>query len=1009
MHIQFFGNFTVVHTKQERAVQFQTRKTSTLFAYLAAHADTTFSRTQIATLLWGDYPDKAARRSLTMSLSRLKKAFEQSGLSNPAIVTRNTIQFPRSNTISSDLYRFNDLWVRCEQTERSLWSTRGKVVAHLTEAVDLYRGSLLQGMSLPDSIEFDMWITLQRQTYHERVLLALETITAFHLVQQDWAQAEQYAKRQLALENWHEKAHQQLIQLYMATDRPDAATAQYERCKQILWDEFGVEPSVLTQQVRSAGHRPKQQHIVQPTASDQTNRTKHNLPVAHTPFIGREDELARLQALVGERTYRLITLVGHGGAGKTRLSMALARSQLPYFADGVFFVSLVSLTSAENIPGTIGRALNLTFSSNQPPLAQLTQYLRERELLLVLDNIEHLLNDEATIDLVLELFTAAPEIVLVVTSRSQLWVRAETIFPLGGLTYPADDQACDSAENARTFDAIQLFEERCQRLRPDFSLSDNLTCVQQICQLVDGSPLGIELAATQVGMADCHTVAAALNISLQTLATRMRDMPARQRSIAAVFDYTWQLLSPVHQRLLAQLSVFRDGFALAQLSTVVPTIEPEQLKLLERHSLLRQEENGRYSLHEMIRQFAAERLGSAEKQQLEAAYLRSYLSHLASQQATLEGAKPHLSASALLPDLNNIQNAWQLALDHHQFEPMQAATQSLSNLLLLHNLHHLGHDMFRAAVDFIQPQTGKIASTRKALAHLQAEGGRFLIRLSQFKKAKRWAKAAIDEARQIDDVWAIGNAANVSAEASWRTGHYSTACIILDEYQTHIYASKSQRLIGSYHYNHGVIHRMSAEHNGAHQHSRRALSIWQEIGHVRFEAVTYNELGVLEEDCANLQKATSYYKNALRLNESISNHYEAAQNRMNIANIQSASGHNRHALELTYDVLAYYQNSGSMAKIGWSLNNIGYLHYLLGEHEQGISQLDKALEIAQQCAERRLSLFALGNLGEVAMSQKRLTDARQHFLEAMAVHKQYDGAFDTTLFEQNLRLLNGMI
>ena len=966
MHIQLFGNVTAVHAGN--VVQFQTRKIGTLFAYLAAHVGVTFTRTQLATLFWGEYPDRAAKRNLSTSLNRLKKAVRATGAPYPVRVARQTISFQPTTGVTVDLHRFDDLWAQCEAIDRALWAERGQSVQLLTEAVELYQGGFLDGIDLSDSIEFDAWLMVQRQRYHERALLGLETIAEYHLRQGNWAQVEQFAGRQLTLEPWHERAHQQLIQLYVQTNRPDTAQAQYEWCKQILWDELAIEPSAETEAAIAAlGAQPTQKPIHH-TFISQTNSSSRenvgrqsNLPTDETPFLGRTHELAQLQTLVRERTYRLITLVGQGGAGKTRLGLALARSQLPYFAHGVHFVSLVGVHSAENIPHTIANNLKLTLAGESPPLQQLCRYLHERELLLVLDNIEQLLAQDATLDMILELHRAAPDLVLLVTSRSQLWVRAETVFSVGGLSYPVHQQAqaLGARDLAASYDAIRLFDERSQRLNFNFTLQKELRDVIRICQLVDGLPLGLELAAANSAITSCAEVANRLEASIKSLATRMRDMPARQRSLRAAFEYSWHLLSPVSQRILTQLSIFRDDFSSEMVTAIVPAATGEQLQLLKRHSLLSRESAGRYRLHEMVRQFAAEQLISAEKASLETTFLQTYLGHLASQQADLEGLQPHIAATNLLSDLNNIQQAWQFATRHGAYAALLDATQALSNLLQLKGLHFLGRDLFATTAEAIPTTASAVAS------HLLAETARFHIRLSQFEQALTYADRALTLARQRDDAWAIGNAANIKSEASWRKGTYAIAIETLNVHNHIIEATNSKRLLGSLKHNFGHIYRLMSNLAASETQFQQALSIWKEVAHKRFEANTRNGLGLTKLNQNQLDAAAQQFNTALAIQKSLQYQHEVARIQINLASLETQRGQHETAIAYCKQAIIYYNDSGAIDELSVVLNNLGWLYYKSDDIQRAEETLEEALRLAEMSNSQLNALWAQCNLAEV--------------------------------------------
>src|SRR5262249_11094821 len=328
----------------------------------------------------------------------------------------------------------------------------------------------------------------------------------------------------------------------------------------------------------------------------------HNLPAALTPLVGRAGELDQLAAWLTRPDCRLITLVGTGGVGKTGLALELARAHLASFSDGVYFVSLAPLASADALASAIVRALDLAVQAGDLTAA-LVRALRHKQILLVLDNFEHLLDG---VGLVLELLQAAPGLRIVATSRERLNVRGEQCYAVQGLEYKPSATATDVAPPA-----VRLFAQSAQRVQPEFSVSEaNLPELMRIGRLTLGMPLALELAAAWVELLPLAEIAAQIERSADFLATDMHDLPERQRSMRAVFDWSWQLLRPDEQRIFRQLAVFRGGFTIAAAQTVAEASLRSLLRLVEK-SLLQIDE-GYYKIHELLRQFAAEQLTATE-------------------------------------------------------------------------------------------------------------------------------------------------------------------------------------------------------------------------------------------------------------------------------------------------------------------------------------------------------------------------------------------------------------
>ena len=330
----------------------------------------------------------------------------------------------------------------------------------------------------------------------------------------------------------------------------------------------------------------------------------NNLPLQSTTFIGRSRELTEIAALLAAHACRLLTICGVGGIGKTRLALQVAADQLPNFAHGVYFISLAPLTSPDQIAAAIAAALDMPLMTSESVQVQLIRILRDKQVLLVLDNFEHLLDG---VPLLSEILRAEPAVKLLVTSRERLNIQEEWAFPLDGLSFPGTT----STEPLVGFSAVQLFVQRAKQAQPHFSLSENAHAVASICRMVEGMPLALELAGGWLRAMSCAQVAAQLSSSLDLLTTPYRNAPERHRSLRAVFEQSWEMLSPPEKQVMARLSVFRGGFDHEAAAQVAGASLPLLVGLVDK-SLIRMNADGRYDLHELLRQFATESLSPDE-------------------------------------------------------------------------------------------------------------------------------------------------------------------------------------------------------------------------------------------------------------------------------------------------------------------------------------------------------------------------------------------------------------
>lgn len=328
-----------------------------------------------------------------------------------------------------------------------------------------------------------------------------------------------------------------------------------------------------------------------------------NLPGQGMPFIGRTEELAQIRQLLADRECRLLTLLGPGGIGKTRLVMEAATQHGVPFVDGVFIVELAPINSPHLLPSAIASALSMSFYAPQTPATGMISYLRDKCLLLVLDNFEHLLDG---VDLLTQILAQAADVKILVTSRERLNLHEEWVLTVHGLAYPQSQGPAD----AQQYSAVRLFAQSARRIQAGFSLEDNLAGVIAICQQVEGMPLGLELAATWLRALSCQQIAVHLQRSLDFLNTPLRNVSERHRSMRAVFDQSWQLLSEAERQALSRLSVFRGGFNLEAAEQVASASLSIVAGLVDK-SLVQMTRDDRYNLHELLRQYAADKLTQA--------------------------------------------------------------------------------------------------------------------------------------------------------------------------------------------------------------------------------------------------------------------------------------------------------------------------------------------------------------------------------------------------------------
>ena len=575
-----------------------------LLSYLAYKNDWV-TREQASFLFWPDVPSQSARANLRHLLKRIRQFDWLAGLE----VDRHRLRWH----VDTDVAGLKQV------------ATSAKPDAKWSE----YRGPLLQDLDGDDAGEFATWLEMEREQlsslWRGTVLKRARELTE----QGRHREAAELYRRLLKQDELDEEALTAYMQAAFQAGDKEQALRRYHSFAERLKSELDLEPSTATEQlaksIREASqHEPglELETAKQAPAVATAVKEGKRLPTSPTTFIGRELELSEIADLLGKPDCRLLTLNGPGGVGKSHLALKAAEELWQTFSDGGCWVALESLTEASHIARAIAEGLKLRLAGDRDALEQIVHYLKGRELLLILDNFEHLLDGAP---LVTRLLQECPRLKLLDTSREALNVQEEWRLPLEGLPLPTDSAV--SIQEALTFDAVEVFVATGQRVNPRFTVSEeNLADVVQICRLVGGLPLGIELAAAWVKMMPPAEIAGQLKDSLDFLTARTRNVAERHQSIKATFEHSWRLLTPSEQRVLRQLSVFRGGFRLDAARYVANASLPILANLVDK-SLLRASGDDRYDRHPLLHEYTKEKLAEhpEEERQTQDKHLRYHV------------------------------------------------------------------------------------------------------------------------------------------------------------------------------------------------------------------------------------------------------------------------------------------------------------------------------------------------------------------------------------------------
>ena len=825
---------------------------------------------------------------------------------------------------------FNALLAACDAHPHRHIERCQLCAARLEQAAALYRGDFLAQLTLADSAPFEEWAAVQRERLHQSALDALDHLAAYHERSGALEPARRAAARQIELDPWREEAHRSLMRLLARDGQRSAALRQYQVCCRTLAHELDAPPEAQTTALywRIRDGAP-------PPAAGVGQLPPHlaGLPLPPSPLVGREEELAALGELLANRACRLLTLHGPGGIGKTRLALAVALQHAEAFEHGVAFVPLEATPAAESLALAILAALDVPVQGQRSPQEQLTGYLRDRELLLVLDSLEHL---AAGAGLLAELLQRAPRLTLLVTSQTRLALQAERLFELHGLSCPPVAGAFDLAQSS----AARLLVDRMQQAQrmPDLSAEDE-QAVAVICRLVAGIPLALELAAAAVRGRSVQEVAAALAENLHILETQWRDVPARHASMAAALEHAWQLLSPDERHVFSRLALFRGGF-LAEAAFAVAGATLAVLRALCDQSLLQREPAGRYTVHELVRRFAAEKLAAAG---LADETARRHLLYFV---ALAETAEPHLRSAGQAPWLGrlalehgNLAAALDWALAHGEIEWMARLSGALGRFWQQSGHFGEGRAWLEAALaqpvalpPAVQAQAlyaqglllwhqGFYQAARAAVAQSVAlwrgqdnpaglaYGLTMLGMAADYAGAHDRARLHLDESlalfRQMEDPWglalALFHVGYARAMAGCNSGHEPLA-----ESLALFQAAENRWGTALARYGLGLWAYHQEQFDLARTHLEQALALQREVGDNWLVARTLNFLGEVARCRGELAQAGAYYRQSLDLFRELGAQGRIAIAQLNLGHVALAQGDADSALALFEQALALF-------------------------------------------------------------------------------------------------------
>ena len=925
--IELLGTLAI-HGHNVRIDHFPTQKVAALLAILAYAPGKRHAREKLVDELWPDAEPDAARNRLSQALVWLRPQLEPGDTvrGSVLIADRATISLD-PNRITTDVTDFNLALAEADQARSD--TDRHKAISH---AVELYRGDLLPEI-------YSDWVLTERRILQHNFVLALRRLSALHEAGGEYEAALGYARRAVAADPVQEEAHCDIIRLLAASGQAAAALRQYEELKRLLSKEFGALPSpaaeFLVDQIR------KTKTVTQP--APRLARRVAPLPAPLTRLFGRDVEIERVRQTVLTGETRLVTIIGPGGCGKTRLALAAGSRLVGEYPGAVAFVPLADLDDPQMIPAAISAALRLPGNAGASALEQIGDALSGEPFLLILDNLEHLAAGAAP--LARELLARVPKLTVLMTSRQRLNLEGEREITVAPLDLPS--LSSPTPDTLRLSASAQLFLDRAQAVRPQFEITpENAATIAQVCERLEGIPLAIELCAAWAQALTPAQMLEKLNRRFDLLVSRSVDTVQRHRTLRAALEYSFVQMPDGLQSLFKMLSAFRGSWSLEAAEIIWRDMGPsaagispdyvlEALTELRERSLIWTEDAGaemRFRMLDSLREFAAEQLSSDEVSRLRAAHAVFYLQLARTADRDLGGPNEDDALSRLDWERENFRAALTWALETERIEPGLRLATALGRYWSIRGSLHEGRLWLdRLLENAVSPIDSQLeAKALSVLGHLRWA-------LGDYGAARDLHERSLAIRRRVSDDAGIEESLYYLGITAYREDDYDTAAEYLKESLAIAEARSDNAGIARVLLNLGNIGYERKLYSEARSYIRRSLEIEERLGNRRRCADAMNNLGLIARDCREYDLANRLFQDALAIRQNLKDNFGTAYSLANLGSIALLQGNLELAKRNLSDGLRLAYDVGNKHVLGFHLQHLSMLAFAQAWHTHGVT------------------------------------------------------------------------